>query len=114
MNKSDLRTGMLVTLRNKEQYYVMLNTGFYSKANDILLKRYGKSEIGWMSLADYTDTLEYHSDPDDIFADLLPFERTQELDRMWDIVSVAAVHGPTDLCITDRYETIWHREKVKA
>ena len=112
MQKSELKTGMLVTLRNKEQYYVMLNTGLCYKANDILLKRYGKTEMGWMPLAEYTDTLEFCSGPDDIFAEVLPFETTHEMDRQWDIVQVASVFEPTDLCIPDRYKPIWTREEV--
>lgn len=110
MKKSSLRTGMIVTLRNKEQYYVMLNTCIHGRENDILLKRYSKAEIGWMPLSEYTDTMEYRSDPDGVFADLMPFERTQELDRMWDIVCVASAYNPTDLCIPDRYTTLWERK----
>lgn len=108
MKKSDLRTGMLVTLRNESEYYVMLNTGsFISREKDILLKRYSKEEMGWLSLEDYDDDLTHHTRPGDMFAAFA----TPEDDAKWDIVKVSAANKPTDLCIPDRYKTVWTRKE---
>ena len=108
MKKSDLHTGMLVTLRTGDEYYVMLNTGsFISREKDILLKRYSKEEMGWLSLDNYADDLTNHTDPDDMFAEFA----TPEDDAKWDIVKVSAANKPADLCIPDRYKIIWIRKE---
>lgn len=39
MKKSDLRTGMLVTIRNGDYYYVALNTGFGGEQENVLVYR---------------------------------------------------------------------------
>ena len=101
MNKSDLRTGMLVTLRNNNTYYVMLDTGltrYY--LNDVLVHRVGH-ETGWLSLMNYNDDLTYYDDPGD------PDE-----DRMWDIVQVDACSNAAYLFLPQgNYRTIWKREE---
>lgn len=103
MNKSDLRTGMLVTLRNNENYYVMLNTGTSGDMEGVLVHRIGQ-DTGWMSLREYTDDMTHHTDPDDIFPS------TPEEDRMWDIVRVECVRHACELYDTRRYKTLWERK----
>ena len=103
MNKSDLRTGMLVTLRNNENYYVMLNTGVFGDMEGVLVHRIGQ-DTGWMSLRDYANDLTYRSDPDDIFPS------TQEEDSMWDVVRIEGVRSACELYDTRRYKTLWERK----
>lgn len=102
MNKSDLRSGMLVTLRNNETYYVMLNTGLWGRMNDVLCHKVG-DDTGWMPLSDYAEDLTHHDDPDAIFPN------TPEEDRMWDIVQVAMCSTASALCTRKHYKTIWTR-----
>lgn len=104
MIKSDLRSGMLVTLRNGETYYVMLNTGLPGRMNDVLVHRVG-DDTGWMTLRNYAEDMTHHDDPDDIFP------ATPEEDRMWDIVQVDACRFASDLCTRKHYRTIWKREE---
>ena len=106
MNKSDLRTGMLVTLRNDESYYVMLDTGLFGDQEGVMVHRIGQ-DTGWLSLRDYADDLTHHSDPNDIF----PF--TPEEDRMWDIVLIEGVRLACELYDTRKYKTIWERNDEK-
>lgn len=107
MTKSDLRTGMLVTLRNLETYYVLLNTGLSGKQGDILAHNCG-DDTGWMPLSGYHDDLTYHDDdPDDIFADILAPD--PEVDREWDIMKVSAPRGASAICNRKHYKTVWER-----
>ena len=108
MKKSDLRTGMLVTLRNKEMYYVMLNTGIEdytmcSETNNVLIHCEGKS-TGWMSLDDYNEDMCFH-DPDNGMW-TVPGD-----DRDWDIMFVNAVTQPQEMFRLEKYQTIWEREE---
>ena len=104
MTKSELRTGMIVTLRNGENYYVMLNTGlFFKREQDILIHKVGR-DMGWMSLSNYREDLTHHSDPDDIFP------LTPEEDRMWDIVQVESCNSPCHICTGNHYVITWKRE----
>lgn len=103
MNKSDLRTGMFVTLRNNESYYVMLNTGLFGDQEGVMVHRIG-NDTGWLSLSNYTEDMTHRSDPDEIFP------LTPEEDRMWDIVRVEAVTHVSSLFVTRAYKTVWERE----
>ena len=103
MNKSDLRSGMLVTLRNNDTYYVMLNTGLLGNQADVLVHKVGDG-TGWMPLRDYAEDMTHHSDPDDIFPS------TPEEDRMWDIMQVSVPRSAAYLCDRRYYRSIWTRE----
>jgi len=106
MKKSDLRTGMLVTLRNKESYYVMLGTGLGFTQDDVLVHRVG-SDTGWMPLCQYDSDLLYHDDPNEI----LP-SASEEDDRPWDIMQVDACREAAYLFQpSNHYRTIWKREE---
>lgn len=105
MKKSDLRTGMLVTLRNKESYYVMLNTGLSDNKEDVLVHKVGNC-TGWMPLCQYDNDLLYHDDPDGIF----PSE-SEEDDGSWDIMQVDACQEAVDLFRSSCYYKIWTREE---
>ena len=57
MKKSELKTGMIVKLRNGDYYVVMLNTGFtFSSASKNVLVGLTKS-YSWLTLNDYDDYL---------------------------------------------------------
>ena len=105
MKKSDLRTGMIVTLCNGEYYYVMLNATHPHSGCDILVHRYGDS-IGWMPLERYDDNLCYHDDPDGIFP-----PDTPENQAKWDIAKVEEAADILWLFSsrTDKHKTIWER-----
>lgn len=105
MKKSDLRTGMLVTLRNKESYYVLLNTGLCAGQQDILAHNVG-DETGWLSLCNYADDLTYHDDPDGIFPS------TPEQDRWWDIMEIAIAPSAGTICNRKGYRSAWTREET--
>ena len=88
MDKRNLKTGMVVTLRNGERLMVLRETCLDT---DILL-----SESGFMFLDEYTSALH-----------------DEDGDSMWDIVKVSAPEKPGQL-ITDRWyaqRTIWERPK---
>jgi len=105
MKKSDLRTGMLVTLRNKEEYYVMLNTGsMFQREKDVLVHKIGDS-LGWMPLSEYDEDMYFHDDPESIFP------TTEEEDRAWDIMAIDNVHSIPDMFCTGKYKTIWMRKE---
>lgn len=53
MTKSDLKSGMIVTLRNGEEYVVILNHAFYP--NGVIASFAG--EVKWDELDEYTDDL---------------------------------------------------------
>lgn len=105
MKKSDLRSGMVVTTRDRGNYCVMLNTGLCE--NDIIFQRLGNC-LGWMPLSQYDDDLLYHHEPDFMneYHDL-------NNDRAWDIMSVSAVGQDemTWLCMSGHYRMIWTREE---
>lgn len=103
--KSDLRTGMYVTLRNGESYYVMLNTGL--KQGDILIHKCGQL-MDWMPLKNYDDNLRYHDDPDDVLTDILG-PATPEEQAEWDIIKVQAPPNVLHICTGIDYNTIWER-----
>lgn len=108
MKKSDLHTGMLVTLRNGNEYYVTLNTGsFISRENNILLRRYEDGRMGWLSLDNYADDLTLHNELNDTFTG----SSTPEEDAKWDIMKVSAANKPTDMYIQDYYKTVWTRKE---
>ena len=104
MNKSDLRSGMFVTLRNNNAYYVMLNTGFFGDQADVLV-RYANGETNWMPLCRYDEDMTYHDDPDRIFPS------TPEEDREWDIVKVQGTVAACWVWILSHYRTLWTREE---
>lgn len=101
MTKNDLRTGMCVTLRNGDVYYVMLNTG--KEHNDILIRKCG-TQMGWMPLEQYDLDMRYHDDPDDIFP-----PGTAEEQAEWDIIKVQETKYEIYLLTGIDYETIWER-----
>lgn len=112
MKKSDLRTGMLVTLRNKNSYYVMLNTGISGNQADVLIHKVG-NDIGWMPLCQYDSDLLYHDDPYEIFpsASELVYPCPED-DRLWDIMQVDACREAVYLFQpSNHYRTIWKREE---
>ena len=104
MKKSDLRSGMLVTLRNSETYYVMLNTGLPGDQADVLIHKVGH-DTGWMSLRCYDEDMTHHDDPDCIFP------LTHEEDRMWDIMKVESTAAAGYLCMRHYYRTVWERKE---
>ena len=104
MNKSDLRSGMIVTLRNGDPYMVLLNTGMPGDMEDVLIHKVG-NDIGWMPLSEYADDLTFH-DPDD---DIFPSD--PENDPEWDIIRVEAAREAAYLGIRKHYKTIWEREE---
>ena len=106
MKKSDLRTGMLVTLRNNIPYYVMLNTGMVADQDNVIVHKYGRDDVGWMPLCDYDDDLCFHDRPDGIFP-----PNTPEEDRLWDIIKVECVSCASALFTGTHYKTIWEREE---
>lgn len=103
MRKSDLRTGMLVTLRNGNTYYVMLNTGLGGEMENVLVHKVGK-DTGWMSLRNYDDNLLFH----DIDDGILPVNSEEE-DREWDIVRIDAVSQAASLYCPSQYRVVWQR-----
>ena len=104
MNKSDLRSGMLVTLRNGYTYYVMLNTGLPFDQANLLIRNVG-NEHGWMPLPYYAEDMTCLGDPED----LLP--STPEENRKWDIMQVASTNSASHICQRQHYNTIWIREE---
>lgn len=108
MNKSDLRTGMLVITRNNNSYYVMLNTGMSGECADVLIHRVG-NDMGWMPLRNYSEDLRYHDEPGQLFdEDLLPDE--EGVDTKWDIMEVYASKHPSGIGIRSHYKLHWKRD----
>lgn len=103
--KSDLRTGMYVTLRNGESYYVMLNTSL--EHGDIMIQKCGQ-QMEWMPLKNYDDQLCYHDDPDDVLTDIFGPD-TPENQAEWDIVKVQSAPNVLYICTGIDYNTIWER-----
>lgn len=54
MKKSDLRTGMIVELRNGKRYVVLLHTGLGDEQENIL-----RNKMGWEPLSKYDEDM-YH------------------------------------------------------
>ena len=103
MKKSELRTGMRVTLRNNETYYVMLKAGRIKGQEDFLIHKVGR-ETGWMPLWMYSeDNLTFHDSDEDI----LPSDTI--LDAEWDIMKVETFNGATEMFMPSHYKTIWER-----
>lgn len=105
MKKSDLRTGMLVTLRNKESYYVMLNTGLGREQENVLVHKVGK-DTGWMPLSGYDEDMFFHDEPDDIIPSAF-----EEDHREWDIVRVYGCTEAAWLYCRETYKLVWEREE---
>jgi hypothetical protein len=74
MNKSDLKTGMMVVTRNGGEYMVMRNIEYRNSTGRIIAPNIIISESGWMSLYRYSDDLKSMSNGDefDIVAVFLP------------------------------------------
>lgn len=104
MKKSDLRSGMLVTLRNSKAYYVMLNTGFTGDQADVLV-RYADGETRFMPLSEYDEDMTFHEDPDHIFPN------TPEEDREWDIVMIEGTVSACWIFMMSHYRILWKREE---
>lgn len=114
MKKSDLHSGMFVTLRNGECYYVILNATHPVSGADILVRR-ERGELYWMPLRNYDNDLCYHDDPDDILVEVLG-PSSAEVQAEWDIVSVEA---PKDITVMfspndSTYKTIYERSTNHA
>lgn len=103
MKKSDLRTGMLVTIRNGDNYYVTLNTGLGGKQENVLVHKVGK-DTGCLSLRCYDVNLLFH----DIDDGILPLN-SEEDDREWDIVKVEACSWAASLYCPNQYRVVWER-----
>lgn len=89
MKKSELKTGMKVTLRNKTEYTVVLNTGY----EDALI-----SKRGWLALNDYDSLLNFTGECLGSGYDIIKVERP-------DFVNFFSV-------IID-WELAWEREEVE-
>ena len=114
MKKSDLRSGMFVTLRNGECYYVILNATHPVSGADILVRR-DHGDLFWMPLSHYDNDLCYHDDPDDMLVEILGPSSAEE-QAEWDIVSVEA---PKDITVMfspkdSTYKTIYERSTSHA
>ena len=105
MKKSDLRSGMLVTLRNNKAYYVMLNTCFVGDQADVLVRRCADGENNFMPLYEYDEDMTFHEDPDHVFPN------APEKDREWDIMKVEVTTTAVYLCMHHYYKVIWEREE---
>lgn len=105
MKKSDLRTGMRVTLRNGRTYYVMLSTDLAHDQKDVLVRKVGDG-TGWMSLCQYDSDMCYHEEPDDTLPSI-----PEKNDRMWDIVKVESVRKAGSLFMPQDYLIIWERKE---
>ena len=103
MKKSDLRTGMLVTIRNLNHYYVMLNTGMGGEMENVLVHKVGK-DTGWMPLSSYDEDMLFHDKPDDILT-----SPSEEDERSWDIVRVDGCSEAAWLYCRGTYKLIWER-----
>ena len=105
MKKSDLRTGMIVTLRNGESYHVLLHTGFGGTQEDVLVHKVGM-DTGWMPLCQYDEDLKYHdTDADSI----VPYD--PETDPDWDIMQVKAVREAAYVLTSRHFKTVWERKE---
>lgn len=105
-SKSDLRTGMLVTLRNGESYYVMLNAcPSFLNQEDLLVHKVG-DDTGWMPLCDYSEDMTYHDSQD---SDIVPVDPDD--DPNWDIMQVDTCTSAAYLFRSHRYTTVWKREE---
>lgn len=104
MNKADLRSGMIVTLRNGDPYMVLLGTGMTGNMEDVLIHKVG-NDIGWMPLCEYADDLTFHDSDEDF----LP--STPEEDLEWDIIRVEAAREAAYIGLRKHYRTIWEREE---
>lgn len=105
MKKSDLRTGMIVTLRNGETYHVLLHTGFGGRQEDVLVHKVG-TDTGWMPLCQYDDDMKFHDDYDDAI-----FPGDPEDDPYWDIMQVQAVREAAYVLTSRHFKTIWERKE---
>lgn len=90
MTKDDLKTGMIVTLRNGEEYMVVLN--HVKHPNGLIMSFTG--EMKWDELNSYTD-------------DLL----CRGLNCAFDIVKVQI--PTTNFLVYETRDTLWEREEVK-
>ena len=104
MNKSELKTGMMVTTRREGTYFVMRDT-CASKADqkDVLVHQYPRCEsLGWMPLSEYDDDLN-HIGGEDFFGEMIG------PDPDFDIVKVSYVSRVADMFKERRYDVIWTR-----
>lgn len=114
MKKSDLRSGMFVTLRNGECYYVILNASHPVSGADLLVRR-TNGNLFWMPLRQYDDNLCYHDDPNDVITEILGPSSVDD-QAEWDIVSIET---PRDITVMfsskeNTYKTIYERSTNNA
>jgi len=108
MQKSDLKTGMLVALRNGSEYYVMLGARI-DGITDLLVSRYEDHTLGHISLDDYDDDMHYHYNYP-YGGDFLDKYHNPENDPQWDIVRVDSVSCAVELFARHNYKSIWQEE----
>lgn len=57
MKTSDLKSGMVVELRNGSKYLVLRDTGIGGEQNDVMIHPYDGEGNGWMPISHYHDNL---------------------------------------------------------
>lgn len=105
MKKSDLRTGMIVTLRNGETYHVLLHTGFGGEQENVLVHKIG-TDTGWMPLRPYDEDMKYHDNDNESI-----FTNDPKDDPNWDIMQVEAVREAAYVLTGRHFKTIWERKE---
>lgn len=80
MTLDDLKTGMIVTLRNGYEYTVIRDRVADGLTDSDIMVRIDDEDRGWMKVADYNMNLTYHTIDDD--------------EREWDIVKVERGNHP--------------------
>jgi len=92
MKKSDLKTGMVVQLRNEKRYMVLLGTGIGGKCENVLRGNNGC----WMPLCEYNEQMLCAPDHENDDFILDNFDDAK-IDRMYDIMKVYAACQPCDI-----------------
>lgn len=103
MTKTELKTGMIVMIRNGNQYLVLKDTDMKSSdfgSPNILVGINNKGsihKIGWLSLDAYEEDLT----------------RKESLTNEWDIMEVLRTDRADDVGSPEQYKTIWYRENER-
>ena len=83
IKKSDLRTGMKVTLRNGDNYIVLLNARHkYSNNKDILVGYHNYNICDWVVLDNYNEDLTYSNKERERF-DIVKVEECEHLGELF-------------------------------
>jgi len=104
MKKSDLKTGMMVKLRNGRSYLVLLETSMIGDRKDILFGGTGH----WMPLSDYNSDM--HCFPHDIWND--DDYDSRKIDSSFDIMKVYEPVFPCFVGNSGKCKLIYDREEV--